>query len=140
MTEQKMINNWLYAFARDVDKSFIRQYVTSECNFLWHIFSFEKVQCLKNDEARAEFDRICYDKAIRFHDGYGGKITGVCETGKTSAKSLDKLGGQDVYIVAEDFSWTYVKTHENGWYGPYFCYRRPEAWEVSGNISYEKER
>lgn len=128
MTDQKIINNWLYAFARDVDKSFLEAHVTSECNFLWHIFSYEKVDCLEDDEARAAFDRIEYDKAIRFKDGFGGSISAVCETGKITAKSLDKLSGQDVYIVAEDFSWTYVKTHENGWCGPYFCTRKPEAW------------
>ncbi|MBQ8642455.1 MAG: DUF4275 family protein [Clostridia bacterium] len=130
LTEQKIINNWLYAFARDVDKAFLETYVTSECNYLWHIFSFEQADCLKDDEARREFDRIAYDKAIRFRDGFGGQITAVTETGKISAASLDRLRGQDVYIVAEDFSWTYVKTHENGWCGPYFCYRRPEKWEL----------
>lgn len=89
--------------------------------------------CLKDDEAREVFDSIAYGKAIRFHDGYGGQITAVTETGKISAVSLDnekKRGAQDAYIVAEDFSWTYVKTHENGWCGPYFCYRKPETWEV----------
>ena len=132
LTEQKIINNWLYAFARDVDKAFIETYVTSACNFLWHIFSFEKAECLKDDEARAAFDSLVYEKAIRFHDGYGGKITDVTETGKIPAASLDKenrkWGARDVYIVAEDFSWTYVKTHENGWYGPYFCRRKPDKW------------
>ena len=134
MTDQKIINNWLYAFARDVDKQKLADHVLSPCNFLWHIFSYEYVPCLKDDEARAEFDRIAYDKAIRFHDGFGGKITDVSETVKISAASLDKekkRGAQDVYIVAEDFLWTYVKTHENGWCGPYFCYRKPEKWENS---------
>lgn len=133
MTDQKIINNWLYAFARDVDKTFLETHVTAECNFLWHIFSFEKVECLKEDEAREAFDSLAYEKAIRFHDGYGGVINDVTETGKISAKSLDKekkRGALDVYIVAEDFSWTYVKTHENGWLGPYFCRRKPEKWTV----------
>lgn len=138
MTDQKIINNWLYAFAKDVDKQKLDDHVLSPCNFLWHIFSYEYVPCLKDDEARAEFDRIVYDKAIRFHDGFGGKINAVTETGKITAESLDKedmrgkprkRGAQDVYIVAEDFSWTYVKTHE-GYCGPYFCYRKPEKWAV----------
>ncbi|MBQ2911256.1 MAG: DUF4275 family protein, partial [Clostridia bacterium] len=33
----------------------------------------------------------------------------------------DKLKESDVYIVASDFSWTYVRTHERGICGPYFC-------------------
>lgn len=134
LTDQKIINNWLHAFARDVDRSFIEGYVTAECNYLWHIFSFEKVECLKDDEARAAFDALEYDKAIRFHDGYGGKISDAKEIGKITAASLDKehkRGAQDIYIVAEDFSWTYVKTHENGWCGPYFCIRKPEKWGIN---------
>ena len=131
-SKQKIINNWLYAFAREVDKDFLKAHVTSACNFLWHIFSFEKVECLKEDAARAAFDSLVYEKAIRFHDGYGRQISDVTETGKITAASLDKenrkWGARDVYIVAEDFSWTYVKTHENGWCGPYFCRRKPDKW------------
>ena len=127
MTEQTIINNWLDAFARDVDKAFLEAHVTSECNFLWHIFSYERVACLEEDEARVAFDRIEYEKAIRFEDGFGGRISGICETGKITAGSLDALAGWDVYIVEEDFTWTYVKTHENGWCGPYFCIRKPES-------------
>lgn len=26
----------------------------------------------------------------------------------------------DVYVVDKEFTWTYVKTHETGWCGPYF--------------------
>ena len=133
MTDRKIINYWLYAFARDVDKQKLTDHVLSSGNYFWHIFSNKYVPCLEGDEARAEFERIVYDKAIRFHDGYGGQITSVTETIKIAAASLDKehkRSGQDVYIVAEDFSWTYVKTHENGWYGPYFCYRIPEIWAV----------
>ena len=101
----------------------IRKYYNKHCLFLSY------VPCLEGDEVRAEFDRIVYDKAIRFHDGYGGQITSVTETIKITAAFLDKehkQGVQDVYMVAENFSWTYVKTHENGWYEPYFCYRIPE--------------
>jgi len=137
MTEQKIINNWLYAFARDVDKQKLSDHVLSYGNLLWHVFSYEYVPCLEGDEARAEFDRIAYDKAIRFHDGYSGQITDVTETGKITAASLDKEhkhGAQDVKVVAESFSWTYAKTHETGWCGPYFCYRKPEAWAQNKGV------
>ncbi len=137
MTDQKIINHWLYAFARDVDKSFIDSHVISVGNFLWHIFSYEKVECLREDEARKVFDSMEYDRAIRFHDGFGGRISEVCETGKILSGALDqehKRNTRDVYIVASDFSWTYVKTHENGWCGPYFCYRKADVWECSDSF------
>ena len=37
---------------------------------------------------------------------------------------IDKDKNSDVYIVAKDYSWTYVRTHEYG-LGPYFS-MRPE--------------
>ena len=35
-------------------------------------------------------------------------------------RSKSVLKQQEVYIVAKDWSWTFVSTHENGWLGPYF--------------------
>ena len=32
--------------------------------------------------------------------------------GKITAKAMDQDRTSDVYIVAKDFSWTYVRTHE----------------------------
>jgi len=43
MTEQKIINNWLYAFARDVEKQKLSDHVLSYGNFLWHVFSYKYV-------------------------------------------------------------------------------------------------
>lgn len=39
---------------------------------------------------------------------------------KITAEEIDKDTGSDVYIVAKDFTWTYVRTHESAC-GPYFC-------------------
>ena len=41
----------------------------------------------------------------------------------TFGKNVDKDRGSDVYIVAKDFSWTYVRTHEIEWCGLYLCKR-----------------
>ena len=30
------------------------------------------------------------------------------------------MGNIDVVITADDFLWTYCRTHEAGWFGPYF--------------------
>ena len=42
---------------------------------------------------------------------------------KISAKKVDKDRKSDVYIVAKDFSWTYVRTHED-YLGPYLCVKK----------------
>ena len=38
-----------------------------------------------------------------------------------TAEKLDDY--TEIYVAAADFSWTYIKTHEGDWCGPYF-YRK----------------
>ena len=120
MSETELMNKWLSVFGAGVDKQIMEEHVTSYGNLLWHLFTWGNVSCLQGDEARKAFDEVQYDEAIRFYDGYASHIEKVCVINKISAKKVDKDRASDVYIVAEDFSWTYVRTHEEG-LGPYFC-------------------
>ncbi|MBQ2876861.1 MAG: DUF4275 family protein [Clostridia bacterium] len=115
------INKWLSVFAKDVDKRLIKKHVTSEGNFLWHIFTYGNVPCLEGDEARKAFDALDYTEAIKFTDGYSNRIKNKGIIGRLSAEEVDNAPEGDVYIVARDMSWTYVRTHEEGLCGPYFC-------------------
>ena len=94
--------------------------VASYGNLLWHLFTWGEVPCLRGEDAKRAFDKLEYEEAIRFYDGYAGHIEKVSLIDKITAKKVDKDRESDVYIVAEDFSWTYVRTHEEG-LGPYFC-------------------
>lgn len=49
---------------------------------------------------------------------------------KISAKKVDKDRKSDVYIVAKDFSWTYVRTHEVD-FGPYLCVKKYTNYNLS---------
>lgn len=129
MAEHELIQKWLAVFGRDVDENTITSHVTSYGNLLWHLFTWGGVACLEGDEARAAFDQLEYTEAIRFVDGYSGHIEGIEPVSKVSAKALDKDRASDVYIVAGDFSWTYVRTHEIG-LGPYLCFRRQKKAAV----------
>ncbi len=120
MTDTELIKKWLSVFGKSVDKKLIEAHVTSYGNLLWHLFTWGNVPCLKGDEARDAFDNLQYSEAIRFYDGYASHIENVSLVGKISAKKVDKDKGSDVYIVAKDFSWTYVRTHEIH-LGPYLC-------------------
>ena len=80
-----------------------------------------KYRAFGGEDAKRAFDELEYEEAIRFYDGYANHIEKVCVINKVSAKSVDKDKASDVYIVAKDFSWTYVRTHEEGVCGPYFC-------------------
>ena len=80
--------------------------------------------CLEGAEARRVFDAQEYARAIVFKEGFdcAGK------TCKVTAAELDQEDG-DLYVVDENFRWTYVHTHEDGWCGPYFC------WNTANGIS-----
>ena len=121
MSDAALIEKWLSAFGKGVDKKIVEEHVTSYGNHLWHLFTWGEVSCLIGDEARKAFDDLQYEEAIRFDDGYANHIENVSLIEKITAKAVDKDRASDVYIVAKDFSWTYVRTHEIDWCGPYFC-------------------
>ena len=115
------INKWLSVFGEGVDKKLIKERVTSEGNFLWHIFTWGEVPCLEGDEARETFNALEYTEAFKFTDGFSNRVKNKGTVGKISALDVDNDPAGDVYIVATDFSWTYVRTHEEDLCGPYLC-------------------
>ena len=121
MSEEELIKKWLIVFGRNVDKKLLDEHVTSYGNLLWHLFTWGEGPCLRGEDAKRAFDKLEYEEAIRFYDGYANHIEKVCVINKVSAKYVDKDKASEVYIVAKDFSWTYVRTHEEGVCGPYFC-------------------
>ncbi len=123
MSDDEWMKKWISIFGENVDKGIMEEHITSKGNHLWHLFTWGEVPCLQGDDARKEFDEIEYEEAIRFYDGYASHIEKVSTIGKVSAKAVDKDKESDVYIVAKDFTWTYVRTHEIGLCGPYFCKR-----------------
>ena len=124
MNEKIVEEKWLMSFAGNVNKESLEKHVYEYGNYLWHIFSWELVDCFRGDDARRAFDEQEYSKAIMFRSGYadnGAIIEDLKETSKISADELDDI--DDIYVAAEDFSWTYVHTHEEEC-GPYFCRKK----------------
>ena len=125
-TPEEIAEKWLSVFAKDVEKENLEKHVCKSGCMLWHIFSYEYVECLKKDEARKAFDALRYDEALYFTDGYYSKDGLVMEivktTGKVTSAELSKYNGWDIYITNFEQGWTYVKTHEEECgLGPYFC-------------------
>ena len=133
MDNRELVERWLSVFGRDVDKKMIADHVTSYGNLLWYLFTWGKVPCFKGDEARDAFDALDYTEAIRFYDGYANHIEDVSVIGKISSKKIDKDKKSDVYIVAKDFSWTYVRTHEDH-LGPYLCIKKQANIDLPGRV------
>lgn len=109
---------WLSIFAKDISKSQKRKYLSGTGNFIWHMFSYNLVDpksFLIGDEARAAFDSV-NKKGARYYDQE--KIRVIRNNSSLTSEDLDIHG--EHYIISKDNSWTYIKTHEDDWCGPYF--------------------
>ena len=120
MTKQKFCNQWLRHFAKGLTKGQYEKYVKNQ--FIWHVFSWELLcpdTLLIGDAAREAFDKeiktdcICCD-----FFGNNGVTDSLSEQYDTAVKIDEKL--TEFYVVAKDYSWTYIKTHECDFCGPYF--------------------
>lgn len=86
------------------------------CGYLWHVFSYEILDCLVDDEANRQFDNLDKHKGILLMS-FTDKAYFIKDVSRFKAKNLEIF--QDVILTGYDFSWTYVKTHETDC-GPYF--------------------
>lgn len=119
MTKNEFYSAWLSHFANGISKENIEKYVVSARNYLWHVFSWElldKKVFLTGNSARKAYDKIDKHNALYidwFEDNETKNLTAKLST----ANALDEM--TETYVIASDFSWTYIKTHES-MCGPYF--------------------
>lgn len=90
--------------------------------FLWHIFSYKRLETPPCERADALFEETPKDSAVLVLniDDLGLRIY---NPEKISADFL-KTSFMDVTVTASDFSWTYSATHEE-YLGPYY-YKKSE--------------
>lgn len=118
---------WLLHFAANISKRDIEDKVIRSGNYIWHIFSWELVNSidyLTREEARQAFNKA--NKANAWYiDPFERKATvKILDSENITAEQLEEE--TEIYIVAKGFSWTYIKTHENDWCGPYFYCIKPK--------------
>lgn len=121
MNEKDFIQKWLNTFAPNISEEFYKERIENQ--YIWHVFSFdviEKEKYLIGKKARIAYDLIDKKDAIVFRLWDEKKTTQPMQAQFNSSKKLDHL--PETYIVAPDFSWTYISTHENDCQnlGPYF--------------------
>lgn len=100
-------------------------------NLLWHVFSFEDNKAIEGDEATTKYDNITKSKAVIYIDDIDtafqandvSKLTSF-EIEELNSNEELEFGCIDIIITADDFSWTYCRTHESGWIGPYFYQKK----------------
>jgi len=133
MTDRKIINNWLYAFARDVDKRNSPIMCWPPETIFGIFFHTNMCRVMKVTKRVQNLTVLSTIKLFAFMMDMADRLLVSLKPSRSQRHLLIRNTSEVVRIyniVAKDFSWTYVKTHENGWYGPYFCYRIPEIWAV----------
>lgn len=119
MTKKEFINQWLRNFAPDLSKKDYKNCYVDQ--YIWHVFSFGLITdgVLKGDEARRAFDKAVKDDCYCL-DIFGSKT--VTDNLPSKYDTAEKIDNEliEFYVVAKDYTWTYIKTHENDMCGPYF--------------------
>ena len=116
MTKQRFINQWLRHFVPGLRRKDYENYVENQ--FIWHIFSFGILRpegLLEGEEASGAFDRMEKENCIccdMFDNG--GVMASLPADYDTAAKIDGALS--EFYVVAGDYSWTYLKTHSGHCY------------------------
>jgi hypothetical protein len=96
--------------------------VSGSSGFLWHVFSYEKRVCEKEEQAVLAFNQQYKNTCLIFFQ-HADEVFLVEEASDLKAEDLLLADGEhaDLYIVDREFKWTFVVTHEHGWFGPFFC-------------------
>ena len=119
MLTDEFFKKWYAAFAPNVDPIIMREHIKADGCCPWHIFTIGKVDCLSGNEAFSAYKKIAPNDVYCYvgHD-YENEW---CEIRKNDFIEITALRqtGDEIYITALDFSWTFVWTHED-LFGPYF--------------------
>lgn len=110
---------WIKHFTKDVSKKDLDFRVRDSGNFICHAFLdlIDKGSYLVGNEARKTFDKVNKVGPIYFFPWDENKVF-ENNIEEITADMLDRY--DEVYLVASDWSWTNIKTHEEE-LGPYFC-------------------
>ncbi|KGK90148.1 DUF4275 family protein [Clostridium sp. HMP27] len=106
---------WEKKFAGDLNNSQKHKIYLDQ--YLWHIFSYEKVQHLCGKDAIDAFNNIKKEECYAFYEN-DDKALKLANS--KDIKAEDFNSEHDIYIVDNNMSWTFVHTHED-YCGPYFC-------------------
>lgn len=119
MTRNEFYSAWLSHFANGISRENIEKYVVSTGNYLWHVFSWELLNqkvFLTGDSARKAYDQMDKHNAL-YIDWFKDHETKSLTAKLRTANALDEM--TEIYVIASDLTWTYMKTHES-MCGPYF--------------------
>jgi hypothetical protein len=118
---ESYMRQWFLEFLPpDADREKLEDVCLTEGTYLWHIFTFGSLKGEDSERASECFDRTEKGRCVVFMNN---DISGFILNDGSALTSEIMDPYKDSYVTADDFSWTYAHTHEDGWMGPYF-YRR----------------
>ena len=118
-------DRWLETFASAVPADKRAALINCSGDYLWQILFCPEISCLTGIAARTAYDEesiaqvLFFEAHKRDHDGYS--VHDLVLAAKASLGSAAVNAYADAFVIAPDFSWTYVHTHEGD---DFFC-RRP---------------
>lgn len=125
MLSYEFFKKWYAAFAGSVDRHIMQEWVLGRGCMPWHIFTWGEVPCINGEKAIDKFLTFDENQKILLFNGFDYENAWVEEFDVIDKIALTNLmkEGNEVFIAAADFSWTFVWTHEGYLCGPYLCYR-----------------
>ena len=85
--------------------------------YLWHVFSYEILDCIKGNTAKKAFDSVSKQEAVLLVNLGNIASCRLNHISNITAEYFDVL--EDVILTGSNFEWIYAKTHEPDC-GPYF--------------------
>lgn len=111
---QDFKDKWEREFTNTIPEK-VKEDISFE-SFLWHIFSYEVLKCIEKEDSIVAFNNMEKGSCFVFYQHLD--LVYKFENA-SSITAADFENEQDVYIVDEDYTWTYMNTHEAEC-GPYF--------------------
>ncbi|MFJ2045452.1 DUF4275 family protein [Paenibacillus taichungensis] len=111
---EEIIQKWDNTFAKNISEEVKEAIYYSQ--YKWHMFSYEKQDCLTDNAARDAFNAENKNELYVMYQ-HTPFIQIFQNANNVIAEDFDSE--QDIYIFDQEFTWTYVHTHESRC-GPYF--------------------
>lgn len=119
MVKKDFRKRWIESFAKGADEKELETFVLANGNYLWHLFSWEVLDSqkfLEGNDAKKAFEQLDKNGAIYID---WGRSEETKEWTNETLELLSKDELNEIYVVASDFSWTYMVTSQES-FGPYF--------------------
>lgn len=104
------------------DKELKKNHCLPPTGYLWNACECGFVNSLIGSDANTLFDKIDKNDAICIQydiDGWGDEDAEKLPDSLNSSKKIQDSGLYEFYVMAKDFKWCYIVTHEGNRCGPY---------------------